>query len=176
MFPTRDFPLAWFSLDIFRTQVHSKPKGNHTKMNITRTQTNWTPLYRLAPWRDLLESALAWNVPTGSDGWAPALAVYEDQENVTVELEAAGLKKNDFEISLADETLTVSGERKSEAKEGRGESFRSERFFGSFKRSVALPAAVKPDAVTATYQDGVLTIVLPKADEAKPRKIQVELN
>jgi HSP20 family protein len=83
----------------------------------------------------------------------------------------AGMKKEDFELSLEDGALTVSGKR--ELKEENRESFRSERFFGALSRTVALPAPVKADDVKATYEDGILTVVLHKADEAKPRKITV---
>jgi HSP20 family protein len=93
-----------------------------------------------------------------------------------VQVEMAGMKKEDFDLSLQDDTLTISGERKSESEKREGESFRSERFFGSFSRSVTLPSLVKVDEVKAAYEDGVLTITLPKAEEAKPKKIQVNLN
>jgi HSP20 family protein len=86
------------------------------------------------------------------------------------------MKKEDFDISLQEDTLTISGERKPESEKREGESFRSERFFGSFSRSVTLPSLVKVDGVKAAYEDGVLTITLPKAEEAKPKKIQVNLN
>jgi HSP20 family protein len=102
--------------------------------------------------------------------------VYEDADKVTVQLELAGVKKEDFDISLQDDVLTISGERKSESEKREGESYRSERSFGSFSRSVTLPSPVKSADVKATYQDGILTVTLPKAEEAKPRKIQVELN
>ena len=75
---------------------------------------------------------------------------------------------------MQDDVLTISGERKSESHDG--ESFRSERFFGTFSRSVTLPSAVKADEVSAAYEDGVLSVTLPKAEEAKPKKIQVNLN
>jgi HSP20 family protein len=91
-----------------------------------------------------------------------------------VKVELAGMKKEDFDLSLEDDTLTVSGQRKAETTSG--ESFRSERFFGSFSRTVTLPSAVEADKVKATYQDGILTVVLPKAEEAKPKKIEVHLN
>ena len=95
-------------------------------MNIVRTPSTlvWTPYHRLAPWRDLLESALAFGSINGA-GWTPPLDVFEDEERITVNLELAGLKKDDFDISLDAETLTVSGERKVEGAESRGESFRS---------------------------------------------------
>lgn len=140
--------------------------------------TNWSPFDRLASLRDLLDSAFELaNAPAGvrGRGWAPALDVHENGDAVTVRLEAAGLKKEDFDISLHDDNLTISGERKAETETREGESFRSERFFGPFSRTVTLPAPVKADGVTATYTDGVLTITLPKAEEAKPRKIEVSV-
>ncbi|MDX2079335.1 MAG: Hsp20/alpha crystallin family protein [Terrimicrobiaceae bacterium] len=146
-------------------------------MSIIRTPLagTWSPFDRLAPWRDLLESAFAF---TGSvpGVWTPPLDVYEDDEKVTVTVELAGLTKEDFDISLDGDALTISGQRKAATGEKRGESFRSERFFGSFSRTVTLPAAVKADGVTASYQNGLLAVSLPKAEEAKPRKIEVKLN
>jgi HSP20 family protein len=93
-----------------------------------------------------------------------------------VQVELAGMKKEDFDISLQDDMLTISGERKSESEKREGESFRSERSFGAFSRSITLPSPVKAEEVKATYEDGVLTVTLPKAEEAKPKKIQVNLN
>ena len=134
----------------------------------------WSPFDRLSSLRDLLDSAfqLASSVPT--TGWTPKLDIFEDDNKVTVQVELAGMKKEDFDISLQDDVLTISGERKGESRNG--ESFRSERFFGTFSRSVTLPSAVKADEVSAAYEDGVLSVTLPKAEEAKPKKIQVNLN
>lgn len=143
-------------------------------MSIIRYRTPelaaWTPFDRLSPLRELLDSAYRLAGSAGARAWSPALDVYEDADTVTVKVELAGMKKEDFEISLEDGALTVSGKR--ELEENR-ESFRSERFFGSFSRTIALPAPVKQDDVKATYEDGILTVVLHKADEAKPRKITV---
>jgi len=136
----------------------------------------WSSFDRLSSLRDLLDSAFQLAGSPARSAWAPALDVFEDDEKVTVQVELAGVKKEDFDISLHDGVLTVSGQRKSESEKSEGESFRSERVFGSFSRSVTLPSPVKADAVKAAYQDGVLTVTLPKAEEAKPRKIQVELN
>jgi HSP20 family protein len=138
-------------------------------------ETPWSSFGRLSSLQEFLDSAfqLAGPVRGSSFGWSPGLDVYEDADNVTVQLELAGVKKEDFEISLHEDVLTVAGERKAEKREG--ESYRSERAFGAFSRSVTLPGPVKAGEVKATYQDGVLTVTLPKAEEAKPRKIQVEL-
>lgn len=140
--------------------------------------TAWSPFERLASLRDLLDSAFELaNAPQlGRRGaWAPALDIHEDAEAVTVRVEAAGMKKEDFDLSLHDDNLTVSGERKVDREQRDGESFRSERFFGQFSRTVTLPSAVQADKVTATYADGMLSIRLPKAEEARPRKIEVSV-
>jgi HSP20 family protein len=134
----------------------------------------------MASLRDLLDSAFELASTTGQPdgrgrGWMPALDIHEDADAVTVRLEAAGMKKEDFDISLHDDNLTISGERKMETEKREGESFRSERFFGSFSRTITLPAMVKAEGVSATYTDGVLTITLPKAEEAKPKKIEVNV-
>jgi HSP20 family protein len=128
--------------------------------------------------RDLLDSAfqLASSAPDFASGWAPALDVFEDDSKITVQLEAAGMEKEDFDISLQDGVLTISGERKFKSEGHEGESLRSERSFGTFSRSITLPSPVNGEAVKATYEDGVLTVTLPKTEEAKPKKIQVELN
>ena len=84
------------------------------------------------------------------------------------------MKKEDIDISLHDGSLSVSGERKSEEKFADAEVYRSERFVGRFQRTIALPGAVANDQVKAQYKDGVLTVTLPKTEEAKPKQINVQ--
>jgi HSP20 family protein len=107
-------------------------------------------------------------------GWAPALDLYEDKDNLVVKAELPGMKKEDIEISLHQGSLIISGERKEETKEGQGENSRSERFFGRFQRSLELPKPVDPNKVTASYKDGLLTVTLPKTEESKPKQITVK--
>jgi HSP20 family protein len=107
-------------------------------------------------------------------GWSPALDIYQNHDNVIARVELPGMHKEDIEISLQDGMLTVSGERKSESKEG-DKAERTERYTGKFRRSVSLPTMVDANKVTATYRDGILTVTLPKAEEAKPKQIQVNV-
>jgi HSP20 family protein len=107
--------------------------------------------------------------------WNPAVDLYEDKDNVTVKAELPGMKKEDIEVSLHDGALSISGERKSEEKFEDAETYRSERFVGRFHRTVTLPSEVKGDQVKAQYKDGVLTVTLPKAEEAKPKQIEINI-
>jgi HSP20 family protein len=79
-------------------------------------------------------------------------------------------------VSLHDGTLTISGERKSDPNQKDAQVYRSERYFGRFERSVTLPSAVTAEKISAQYKDGVLTITLPKAEEAKPKQIDININ
>ena len=106
----------------------------------------------------------------------PAVNVVETDKSFDMEVAAPGMKKEDIDVSLHEGTLTVSGERKSEREEKDGETFRSERFYGRFQRSVLLPTKVAADKVNASYKDGILTVTLPKTEEAKPKQIQVSVD
>jgi HSP20 family protein len=105
-------------------------------------------------------------------GWSPALDLYQNNDNVVAVVELPGMRKEDIEISLHEGMLTISGERKTESMNGE-KAERSERYVGKFRRSITLPARVDTNKVSATYRDGILTVTLPKAEEAKPKQIQV---
>jgi len=126
----------------------------------------------------LFESPLSELMQTSQlpSGWMPALDIYENKDNFVVKAELPGMKKEDIEVSLHDGSLSISGERKTESKHEDAEVYRAERFFGRFQRTVSLPTTVATDKVQAAYNDGVLTITLPKTEEAKPRKIDVSFN
>jgi HSP20 family protein len=109
-------------------------------------------------------------------GWTPALDVYENKENFIVKAELPGVRKEDIDVSLHADSLSISGERKGETKEGDAEVCRAERFFGRFQRTVTLPAPVAADKVKAQYKDGILTVTLPKTEEAKPKQIDISVN
>jgi HSP20 family protein len=109
------------------------------------------------------------------EGWFPAVDVYEDKDNLVVRAEVPGMKKEDIEISLHEGFLVISGERKGQEKQEGAEIYRSERWLGRFNRTISLPCSVVPDKIKATYTDGILTVSLPKAEEAKPKQIPVSV-
>jgi len=106
-------------------------------------------------------------------GWSPALDLYQNNDNVVAVIELPGTRKEEIEISLHDGTLTISGERKRESSSNGDNAERTERYIGAFRRSIALPTRVDANKVSATYRDGILTVTLPKAEEVKPKQIQV---
>jgi len=155
-------------------------------MSLIRYQTPnsvmWPSLNRWANLRDDLDTLLElpfWAGTGGQSqlfsGWTPALDLYQNNDNIVAVVELPGMRKEDIEISLQDGTLTISGERKEEGGQENGAT-RTERFTGKFRRSITLPTRVDPNKVTASYKDGILTVLLPKAEEAKPKQIQINLN
>lgn len=142
----------------------------------------WSGFGRLNDLRDeidrLFEAPLA-ELARGSQllsGWTPALDVYEDKDNLYVRAELPGMKKEEIDLSLHEGSLSLSGERKGQEEFKEAEVYRAERFFGRFQRTVTLPTPVAVDKVKAQYKDGILTITLPKAEEAKPKHIEVNVS
>jgi HSP20 family protein len=115
------------------------------------------------------------SLPRLMGAWGPNLDLYEDKENLVAKVELPGMKKEAIEVSLDEGILTISGERKAEEVVKDAEPHRLERFYGRFQRSVALPVPVNTAAVKANYVDGILTVTLPKAEEAKPKQIAVNV-
>jgi HSP20 family protein len=139
---------------------------------------NWSAFDQLTNIRDEINRLFESPYENGSsdvfNSWAPALDLYEDNDNLVVQAELPGMKKEDIELSLHDNAITVSGERKNEKKYEGGRTSREERFFGRFTRSITLPKQVDSGKVKASYKDGILTVTLPKAEEAKPRQIEIK--
>jgi HSP20 family protein len=108
-------------------------------------------------------------------GWLPAVDLFEERDHLTLRAEVPGMKKEDINITLHDDVLTISGERKEEKEIKKAETYRSERFLGKFQRTLTLPVPVDAAKVQASYKDGLLTVTLPKAESAKPRQIDVKV-
>src|SRR5271169_824461 len=154
--------------------------------SLTRWQrpelSTWPGFGRLTDLRDeidrLFESPLTEWAHTSNllSGWTPALDLYEDKDNLFVKMELPGMKREDIDVSLHEGSLSISGERKSEQKHEDADVYRAERFFGRFQRTVALPTPVAAYKVKAEYKDGILTVTLPKTEEAKPKQINVNVS
>jgi HSP20 family protein len=109
--------------------------------------------------------------------WVPPVDIFEnDNHEVVIKAELPEIKKEDISVTFENNVLTVKGERKVEQETKREQFQRSERFYGSFTRSFALPGTVDASRINASYKDGVLTITLPRREEAKPRQISVNVN
>ena len=107
--------------------------------------------------------------------WTPAVDIYETVETIVMKAELPGVSREDIQIQINDNTLTLKGERRF-AKDVQEESYlRIERAYGSFHRSFTLPATVRQESIRAVFRDGVLELTLPKAEEAKPKRIAIEV-
>lgn len=141
----------------------------------------WSSFDRWATLRDELNNLF--EVPAGNltrqaqlfSGWTPALDLSQNSENVVAVLEVPGMQKEKIDISLHDGMLTIAGERQSSSSDEGDNAERTERFSGKFRRSISLPTRVEAGRVSATYKDGILTVTLPKAEEAKPKKVEVTI-
>lgn len=106
----------------------------------------------------------------------PSLDVYEEKDSVVVKAELPGMRKEDVEVNLAGENLTIKGEKKEDKEVKEDDYYRRERSYGSFLRTVALPCEVKSGEIKASFKDGVLEIRMPKTEEAKKKSIAVKID
>jgi HSP20 family protein len=107
--------------------------------------------------------------------WGLALDVVENKDEFIVKASVPGINPDDLDISYADDTLTIKGEIKSDDEVKENEYHLRERRYGSFSRSISLPTKIKGDAIEASYQNGVISLRLPKAEEVKPKRIAIKV-
>lgn len=107
--------------------------------------------------------------------WYPNVDIVEKSDSYVIKADLPGVLKDDVKITVRENLLTIHGEKKQEKEEKNKTAYRTERVYGSFERSFTLPSAVKDDKIQANFKDGVLTIEIPKAEEAKAKEIQVKL-
>lgn len=131
------------------------------------------PLARLRDQLDQMFEQPDFGLSDMLSGWMPAVDIFEDNNTLTVKAELPGFKKEELDVSLQEDTLVLSGERKREENQKEGDMYRSERFYGRFHRTVPLPFSVDPNKIQANYRDGVLTVSLPKSEKAKAKQIEV---
>jgi HSP20 family protein len=138
----------------------------------------WNPIGTLAGMEiDQLNQMFAdFQTEAFNRAWVPAVDIYEtDSHEVVIKAELPDVKKEDIGVTVESNVLTLTGERKQEQLTKRDQFQRIERRFGSFSRSFTLPTSVDAGQVAASYKDGVLTIRLPRREEAKPKQISVNV-
>ena len=142
--------------------------------------TRYDPLRDIASLQDEVERVFRQSfggdkaAASAAGAFSPALDVEETEDAFNLHVELPGVAADDVDVSLEENVLTISGERRF-YDEKEAEGFRRiERHFGRFHRAVRLPDRVDPDRVAASYRDGLLMISVPKAEEAKPRRIQIQ--
>jgi HSP20 family protein len=106
-------------------------------------------------------------------GWAPSIDMFDRENEVVVRADIPGMSKEDIDISVRGNALTISGEQKSEEKIDEDDYHYRERSYGRFQRNIALPEGVDAENIKASYKDGTLEITMPKTEEAKPKQIEV---
>lgn len=139
----------------------------------------WQPRDTFAVSREidnLVNQVWGEQVSQNGQAWYPKVDIAENENHFVLQAELPGMNREDIQVSLEDGVLTVSGERKFESeKEGKNYLHR-ERTYGSFTRSFRMGKNVQADKISAAYKDGILTITLPKAEEVKPRQIEVTVS
>jgi len=111
----------------------------------------------------------------GRGEWMPVLDVAETDDAVVVKAEMPGLERDDVKLSLTDDILTITGEKKAETEEKKKNFHRVERSYGSFERTIRLPSRVQANKVEAKFKNGVLTVELPKAEESKTKSVDIKV-
>lgn len=135
----------------------------------------WSPFAEIERIRREFDRLLEELLPReeGERVFAPALDLYETDQDLVVKMELPGVKKENVEVSIRDNSLHIRGEKKEEKEEKTEAYHRVERVYGKFERVIPLPAYVKVDAAKAEFKDGVLEIRIPKAEEAKEKKLEI---
>ncbi|MBN1794307.1 MAG: Hsp20/alpha crystallin family protein [Candidatus Omnitrophica bacterium] len=148
-----------------------------------RKRERWDPFYELEKLQNEMNRLFNFSLtrwPERDTGllegmWSPAVDVYDSKDTVLVRADIPGMKKEELDISVQGDILVIKGEKKREGETKEKDYIRSERFYGSFNRAIALPVEVDPNKVAATYKGGVLEITLTKKETAKPKQIKIDV-
>jgi HSP20 family protein len=140
----------------------------------------WEPLRELTTLQNEMNRLFntAFDAPTGGNGgtlrrWMPAMDLVETEDHFVLRADLPGLSEENVNIEVEDRVLTISGERKAEHETTKEGYHRVERAFGAFSRSLTLPEGIDPEAVSASFDRGVLEVRIPKPEQRKPRKISI---
>ncbi|HET7375558.1 MAG TPA: Hsp20/alpha crystallin family protein [Anaerolineae bacterium] len=147
---------------------------------MSKAITRWEPFNEMVSLRDAVNQLFQDSfIRPGSglmpfDMTQPAVDVIENKNEIIVKASLPGIKPDDIDITLTGDQLTLKGETKSEQKIEEGNYVRQERRFGAFQRTVTLPTSVVSDKAKAEFENGVLTLTLPKSEDVKPKSIKVK--
>jgi HSP20 family protein len=141
----------------------------------------WSPTRELERIQDEINKLFDFDQPTNSMGLfdrsvSPALDVADEDDRYRIEIELPGVSEDAVDVSVANNVLTIGGEKQRAEVPENAKVFRRETWYGSFQRTLSLPRTVDADQISAQMKNGVLTLTLPKREEEKPRKIEVSLN
>lgn len=152
-----------------------------TLSRYTGTETTpWSPVERLSTLRQEMDRLWELTFPGRAtaffSGWCPVLDLFDSEDRLVAKVELPGLKREDIDVAYQEGALTITGERKQEETATKdSQPYRTERFSGRFQRSLTIPVPIQVDKIQATYQDGILTVIMPKSEEAKPHKVEVSV-
>ena len=146
-----------------------------------RTTTRWEPFRGVSTLQDQINRLFTGTLERAGEessltAWAPAVDIYETEHELVVKADLPDVDPQDLDIRVENNVLTIRGERKFEKEVNEENYLRVERAYGAFARSFTLANTVNSDAIKADYQNGVLTLSIPKREEAKPKQIKVNVN
>lgn len=144
-------------------------------MNLTR----WDPFRDLVNVQErlnrlLIDTPTRWTSDEGYGAWVPPVDIFEQGDSLVIRAELPGVNKDDIDVRIENGVLMLHGERKPDPEVDAQRAYRMERSYGSFTRSFTLPTTVDPSKIAAKYKDGVLEVILPKAEEAKPKRVKID--
>lgn len=149
---------------------------------MNNTMSRWDPFRGLTSLQDQVNRLFEDTAHQGRTNqadlatWAPAADIYETENELVAKFDLPDVKESDIDIRVENNTLAIRGERKFEKEVNEDSYLRIERAFGTFTRSFSLPNIVKVDSIRANLQSGVLTIRMPKREEAKPKQIRINVS
>jgi HSP20 family protein len=151
-------------------------------MALIRRSDAWDPFRDLVGIQDEVNKLFNQSLAAGGRNalaetgeWLPGVDIVEEKDRIVVSTDLPGLKQEEIAVEVADDILTIRGERKRETERKDGTVHRTERVYGTFLRSFSLPQTVDGARVGAEYKNGVLTVTLPKREEVRPRQIKVDV-
>ena len=147
------------------------------------SRTQWNPFKEREEWESRVATMLGTRAATGNGGqealtvaqWSPLVDIIEDEQEYLIQAELPDMKKEDVRLTVENEVLAISGERKLEKEEKGKKYHRVERAYGSFVRTFSLPEDADGSKVTADFKDGMLHVHLPKSEKAKPKAIEIKV-